>query len=121
VRHLFAAYDLGTDKLYGHIKKTKNRSTFLEFCRYLRSLYPADVQTSTASPPTETGASCTTRSSTTHRYTPQSATRHLSFSETTPSRRQTWLRYGESPPSLSSFAPISPTSRWQRTKAGPPP
>jgi transposase len=40
VRHLFAAYDLGTDKLYGHIKKTKNRSKFLEFCRYLRSLYP---------------------------------------------------------------------------------
>jgi transposase len=40
VRHLFAAYDLATDKLYGHIKKTKNRSTFLEFCRYLRSLYP---------------------------------------------------------------------------------
>src|SRR5437879_6479828 len=24
VRHLFAAYDLGKDKLYGHIKKTKN-------------------------------------------------------------------------------------------------
>ncbi|MBO2458158.1 transposase [Actinomadura violacea] len=40
VRHLFAAYDLGRDKLYGHVKKTKNRSKFLEFCRYLRSLYP---------------------------------------------------------------------------------
>jgi transposase len=40
VRHLFAAYDLAQDKLYGHIKKTKNRSKFLEFCRYLRSLYP---------------------------------------------------------------------------------
>ena len=25
VRHLFAAYDLAKDKLYGHIKKTKNR------------------------------------------------------------------------------------------------
>ncbi|WP_238413280.1 helix-turn-helix domain-containing protein, partial [Saccharothrix deserti] len=25
VRHLFAAYDLAADKLYGHIKKTKNR------------------------------------------------------------------------------------------------
>jgi hypothetical protein len=23
VRHLFAAYDLGKDQLYGHIKKTK--------------------------------------------------------------------------------------------------
>lgn len=44
VRHLFAAYDLGKDKLYGHIKKTKNRSRFLEFCRYLRSLYPATIR-----------------------------------------------------------------------------
>ncbi|MFF7888982.1 IS630 family transposase [Streptomyces sp. NPDC020794] len=40
VRHLFAAYDLGKNQLYGHIKKTKNRSKFLEFCRYLRSLHP---------------------------------------------------------------------------------
>ncbi|MFD4506451.1 IS630 family transposase [Streptomyces sp. NPDC058457] len=44
VRHLFAAYDLGKDQLYGHIKKTKNRSKFLEFCRYLCSLHPADVR-----------------------------------------------------------------------------
>ena len=44
VRHLFAAYDLGKDQLYGHIKKTKNRSKFLEFCRYLRSLHPTDVR-----------------------------------------------------------------------------
>jgi len=44
VRHLYAAYDLGKDRLYGHIKKTKNRSKFLEFCRYLRSLHPADVR-----------------------------------------------------------------------------
>nr|WP_240678289.1 helix-turn-helix domain-containing protein [Streptomyces griseoviridis] len=28
VRHLFAAYDLGKDQLYGHIKKTENRSKF---------------------------------------------------------------------------------------------
>jgi transposase len=40
VRHLFAAYELGEDKLYGHIKPRKNRTRFLEFCRYLRSLYP---------------------------------------------------------------------------------
>lgn len=40
VRHLFAAYGLGKDQLYGHIKKTKSRSKFLEFCRYLRFLYP---------------------------------------------------------------------------------
>ncbi|MGW3418262.1 IS630 family transposase [Streptomyces phaeochromogenes] len=44
VRHLFAAYDLVKDQLYGHIKKTKNRSKFLEFCRYLRSLHPTDVR-----------------------------------------------------------------------------
>ncbi|EME67361.1 transposase [Rhodococcus ruber BKS 20-38] len=44
VRHLFAGYDLGRDKLYGHVKTTKNRTKFLEFCRYLRSLYPAEVR-----------------------------------------------------------------------------
>ncbi|GAA1543993.1 hypothetical protein GCM10009730_61390 [Streptomyces albidochromogenes] len=44
VRHLLAAYDLGRDKLYGHIKETKTRSKFIEFCRYLRSLYPAGVR-----------------------------------------------------------------------------
>jgi len=44
VRHLLAAYDLGKDKIYGHIKTTKNRTKFLEFCRYLRSLYPPGVR-----------------------------------------------------------------------------
>ena len=44
VRHLFAAYELGEDKLYGHIKPRKNRARFLEFCRYLRSLYPPTVR-----------------------------------------------------------------------------
>jgi transposase len=44
VRHLFAAYELGEDKLYGHIKPRKTRTRFLEFCRYLRSLYPPDVR-----------------------------------------------------------------------------
>jgi transposase len=43
VRHLFAAYELGEDKLFGHIKPRKNRARFLEFCRYLRSLYPLSV------------------------------------------------------------------------------
>ncbi|MGW3479763.1 IS630 family transposase [Streptomyces althioticus] len=43
-RHLFAAYDLAKGQLYGHIKKSKNRSKFLEFCRYLRSLHPLDVR-----------------------------------------------------------------------------
>jgi len=40
VRHLFAALELGEDKLNGHIKPRKTRARFLEFCRYLRSLYP---------------------------------------------------------------------------------
>jgi transposase len=43
VRHLLAAYELGEDKLYGHIKPRKTRARFLEFCRYLRSLYPPEV------------------------------------------------------------------------------
>ena len=38
VRHLMAAYDLNTDKMYGHVKTTKDRTRFLEFCRYLRTL-----------------------------------------------------------------------------------
>ena len=44
VRHLFGALELGTDKMYGHIKKRKRRGEFLEFCRYLRSLYPPSVR-----------------------------------------------------------------------------
>jgi transposase len=44
VRHLMAAYDLNQDKIYGHIKMKKDRTTFLEFCRYLRTLYPPHVR-----------------------------------------------------------------------------
>jgi transposase len=44
VRHLMAAYDLNQDKLYGHVKLKKDRTTFLEFCRYLRTIYPPDVR-----------------------------------------------------------------------------
>jgi transposase len=44
VRHLLAAYDLNQDKLYGHIKTSKDRTKFLEFCRYLRTLHPAEVR-----------------------------------------------------------------------------
>jgi len=44
VRHLLAALDLNNDKMYGHIKKTKTRTEFLAFCRYLRSLYPQEVR-----------------------------------------------------------------------------
>jgi hypothetical protein len=37
VLHLFAAYEPGEDKPFGHIKAHKNRARFLEFCRYMRS------------------------------------------------------------------------------------
>jgi transposase len=44
VRHLLAALDMNRDRLYGHIKTNKKRTTFLGFCRYLRSLYPPEVR-----------------------------------------------------------------------------
>lgn len=44
VRHLFAAYSLAEDQLYGHIKEDQEQAEFLEFCRYLRSLYPVTVR-----------------------------------------------------------------------------
>ncbi len=44
VRHLFAACELGEDKLYGHVKPRKTRTRFLEFCRHLRSLYPPSTR-----------------------------------------------------------------------------
>lgn len=44
VRHLLAALDLGADKMYGHVKTRKKRVQFLDFCRYLRSLYPPHVR-----------------------------------------------------------------------------
>jgi hypothetical protein len=39
-----SAYELGEDNLYGHIKPRKTRARFLEFCRYLRSLYPPSTR-----------------------------------------------------------------------------
>jgi transposase len=44
MRHLLAAYDLFTDKLYGHVKTKKGRSEFLAFLRYVRSLHPPQVR-----------------------------------------------------------------------------
>jgi hypothetical protein len=38
------AYELGEDKLFGHIKPRKTRGRFLEFCRDLRSLRPPEVR-----------------------------------------------------------------------------
>ena len=57
VRHLLAGYDLATDRLYGHIKVRKTRTEFLAFCRYLRSLHPAEVR-----PPAGTSSGTTGRS-----------------------------------------------------------
>jgi transposase len=53
VRHLLAALNLMTDHMYGHVKVNKNRTTFLAFCRYLRSLYPPDVRIAIPSIPSE--------------------------------------------------------------------
>jgi transposase len=44
VRHLLAAYDLSTDRLYGHVTVRKNRPAFKKLLRYVRSLHPADVR-----------------------------------------------------------------------------
>ena len=44
VRHLLAAYALHEDKLFGHVKPRRTRTRFLEFCRYLRSLYPLSTR-----------------------------------------------------------------------------
>ena len=44
VRHLLAGLDMNQDKIYGYIKTNKKRTTFLAFCRYLRSLYPPEVR-----------------------------------------------------------------------------
>ena len=35
---------MSTDRLCGHIKTTKGRTQFLEFCRYLRTLHPPHVR-----------------------------------------------------------------------------
>ena len=44
VRHLLAAYDLSTDRLYGQIKIKKDRPAFKEFLRYVRTLHPVEVR-----------------------------------------------------------------------------
>ena len=44
MRHLLAAYDLSTDRLYGHIKAKKDRPAFKAFLRYVRSLHPDNVR-----------------------------------------------------------------------------
>ena len=44
VRHLIAAYDVGADRLSGHIKRRTGRVEFLAFCRSVRSLYPVEIR-----------------------------------------------------------------------------
>ena len=44
VRHLMAGYDLSTDRLYGHVVIKKDRTAFLRFLQYLRSLHPPEVR-----------------------------------------------------------------------------
>jgi transposase len=44
VRHLMAGYDLSTDRLYGHVVNTKDRTAFLRFVKHLRGLHPPDVR-----------------------------------------------------------------------------
>jgi hypothetical protein len=39
-----AAYDLNQNKVYAHVMTKKDRTTFLEVCRYLRNLYPPAVR-----------------------------------------------------------------------------
>ena len=62
MRHLLAAYDLSTDKLYGHVKSKKGRSDFLSFMRYVRTLAPRPTS---ASPSSLTTSSRTSRPRTT--------------------------------------------------------
>ena len=40
----FGALDLASGKMSGHVKRHKRRAQFLEFCRYLRGLYPPQVR-----------------------------------------------------------------------------
>jgi len=41
---MFGALDMNRDRLYGHVKLNKIRTTFPGFCRYLRWLYPPQVR-----------------------------------------------------------------------------
>jgi transposase len=42
VQHLFTALDLTSNKIYAHIKPRKRWKEFLQFLKYLRSLYPPE-------------------------------------------------------------------------------
>ncbi len=44
VRHMMGAYDLSRDRLYGHVVVRKDRTAFIRFLKYVRSLHPAEVR-----------------------------------------------------------------------------
>ena len=44
VRHMMGAYDLSTDRPYGHIVIKKDRTAFIRFLKYVRSLHPPEVR-----------------------------------------------------------------------------
>lgn len=44
VRHMMGAYDLSTDRLYGHVVTKKDRTAFIRFLKYVRSLHPPEVR-----------------------------------------------------------------------------
>jgi len=41
---MLGAYDVGRDRLYGHMKPRKRRVEFMAFLRYLRSLHAPEVR-----------------------------------------------------------------------------
>jgi transposase len=113
VRHLLSAYDLSTDRLYGHIKPRKGRSEFLAFCRYLRTLHPPGVRIAIVldnwSPHRST------------KETPASATGQpptTSSSPTSPSMRAGSTASRRSSPRFATSALTAPTTTVTRSKAG---
>ncbi len=44
VRHIMGAYDLATDRLYGHIVTKQDRTAFARFLNYVPSLHPPEVR-----------------------------------------------------------------------------
>jgi transposase len=44
VRHMMGAYDLSTDRLYGHIVIRKDRTAFIRFLKCVRSLHPPEMR-----------------------------------------------------------------------------
>ena len=41
---MMGAYDLSTDRLYGHVVNTKDRTAFIRFLKSVRSVHPPEVR-----------------------------------------------------------------------------